>query len=266
VFMGIVRREYLLTDVNADLIALYRALVSEPVSFIERCRALFVPSNSEQGAYAALRERFNGLEQGDPDRASVFVYLNRHCFNGLCRFNAKGRFNVPFGRPATAPYFPEREMLAFSAKGSSATFEARSFEWAMGQARAGDVVYCDPPYVALSETASFDAYAAGGFSFASQQELARLSAALGQRGITVVVSNHDTPETRALYEGALLIELNVRRSISADGGKRGKTAELFAVYGPATPAAVALNLAQSSGDAGQDDLARKSAPELAEAA
>jgi DNA adenine methylase len=241
VFMGVDADSYLLCDTNEDLIRLYGFLSAHGEAFIGRCRELFVPANDTPGAYVALRAEFNGIgEGGDLERrAALFVYLNRHCFNGLCRYSARGHFNVPFngnsGKPKPPPHFPDAEMRGFAARAAArgARFEALDFRRAMAMTVPGDVVYCDPPYVPQSDTASFDAYAKGGFSFADHADLARMCRELAARGVPVVVSNSDNARTRNLYEGALLYSLEVRRSISADGGKRNKAAELIAVFLPA---------------------------------
>ena len=92
------------------------------------------------------------------------------------------------------------------------------------------MIYCDPPYVPLSKTASFTSYASQGFDLDDQAQLANLAEKAQQRGITVVISNHDTTWTRKIYQQAVLHSLQVGRSISQKGATRGKVAELFAVY------------------------------------
>jgi DNA adenine methylase len=240
VFMGVDADTYLLCDTNEDLIRLYGFLSERGEAFVDRCRDLFVPSNDTPQAYVELRAEFNAIVGGGDmeRRAALFVYLNRHCFNGLCRYSAKGHFNVPFngnsGKPKPPPHFPDSEMRGFAHRASvrGARFEALDFRQAMARAVPGDVVYCDPPYVPHSLTASFDAYAKGGFSLGDHADLAELCRALAGRGIPVLLSNSDNSKTREMYRGALIYSLEVRRSISADGGKRNKAAELIAVFLP----------------------------------
>ena len=147
---------YLLNDSNADLINLYRILKQEKQGFISYARSFFTPENNQENRFYALREQFN-QSQDAAERSALFVYLNRHAFNGLCRYNSKGGFNVPFGRYA-APYFPEAEMLGFIQKSDRIELLCGDFQTALDWANDDDVVYCDPPYVPLSETASFTAY------------------------------------------------------------------------------------------------------------
>lgn len=223
--------EFLLGEINPDLVSLYEHIRDEGEAFIADSEALFTPENNTKEAYYAFRERFNELERGTRERALLFVYLNRHCFNGLCRYNKSGGFNVPFGR-YKKPYHPREEMLNFVAVARNATFHCGDFRDVMCEAGEGDVVYCDPPYVPLSETASFTSYAKDAFGPAEQRALAEEAEAARARGAVVVISNHATPFSRELYQGADAIrEFEVARFISANGN-RDKAAELLAFYLP----------------------------------
>jgi DNA adenine methylase len=219
----------LLCDSNADLIGLYAALAQRGGAFIERCRELFAPENNRPERFYALRAEFNGA--GDAERrAALFVYLNRHCYNGLCRYNRDGQFNTPFGR-YDRPHFPGAEMVAFAAKLKWATLAAQDFRASLAAAGRGDVVYCDPPYVPLSATANFTAYAGGGFSLDDQEELAARAVEAAGRGAVVILSNHDLPLTRRLYQGACEItSVSVQRAISCNGQNRGKAGEIIALF------------------------------------
>jgi len=220
---------YLLADANKDLINCYQQLQSGGAEFVERCAAYFTPASNVVDAYYALRDRFNATV--DPlERAVLFVYLNRHGYNGLCRYNHSGRFNVPFGR-YTKPYFPKEEMLSFWQKSALCTFQVADFLRTMDSAEPGDVVYCDPPYVPLSNTANFTSYSSDSFDLDSQQALASMATELARRGVPIMISNHDTPFTRNLYKTADDLRFfEVQRHISCDRANRSKSAELLAVY------------------------------------
>ena len=239
VFMNTDYPRYLLADINPDLIGFYRSLADEGKKFIGVCRRLFTAAANAPEAYYRHRQRFNALPRGQAAtreqmlrRAALFLYLNRHGYNGLIRYNAGGEFNVPFGRYAR-PYFPAEEMLAFLEKIENAEVEfiAADFRDILPRVGKGDVAYCDPPYVPLSETANFTSYAGNAFVLAEQVELAGLAEAAGGRDATVVVSNHNSAATRELYRNAREIhEAEVRRFISCNGGKREMARELLAVY------------------------------------
>lgn len=220
---------YLLADANPDLVNLYTQLQRHGATFIEACRAYFVPENNTRDAYYALRERFNATPDAW-EKAALFVYLNKHCYNGLCRYNASGRFNVPFGR-YVRPRLPGDAMLAFHAKSQRARIECAEFESTMRAARPGDVIYCDPPYVPLSGTAHFTSYSAGKFGTAEQTRLAELAACLGKQGIPVIVSNHWTSATQTMYQGAQTQVFSVSRNISRDAWNRRPAQEVIAIFG-----------------------------------
>ncbi|TQV89724.1 Dam family site-specific DNA-(adenine-N6)-methyltransferase [Aliikangiella coralliicola] len=228
VFLNQDFERYLLGDINPDLINLYQCLKQEKRKFINYARSFFNQENNSQKAYLQFREEFNNGLKGRR-RAALFVYLNRHGFNGLCRYNKSGGFNVPFGR-YVKPYFPEKEMYHFLVKAKQAKFVCGDFVALMNRSRRGDVVYCDPPYVPLSPTASFTSYAAQGFSYDQQVELAYRAKHLSERGVKVIISNHDNAITRQIYEDAKIEAFPVRRFISCDGNKRGNASELLAIY------------------------------------
>ena len=96
VFLNTSFNHYLLGEKNADLVSLYQHLQAEGESFIEDCKRLFKPRYNQAKAYYKLRDSFNA-SKNHRERAIMFLYLNRHGYNGLCRYNLNGGFNVPFG-------------------------------------------------------------------------------------------------------------------------------------------------------------------------
>lgn len=220
-----------LADINRDLIELYEHLRQGGDAFIAECMQLFIPENNTPERFYGLRDEFNQTPPS-PRRSQLFVYLNRHAYNGLCRYNAKGGFNVPFGRYKN-PYFPLREMRGYAQKLAGVAILAADFRDVLAQAGPGDLVYCDPPYIPLSTTANFTSYASASFGAPEQQALAGHCRQAAQRGAFVVISNHDTPVTRELYQDATSIEsFMVGRSISCHGAKRDPVPELLAIFTP----------------------------------
>ena len=228
VFLNTEFNNYLLTDANPDLINLFRHLKEEGSEFIEYSRIYFSPEYNAPETFYTLRELFNTTTDTRV-KAALFIYLNRHCFNGLCRYNSKGAFNVPFGKYKKPP-FPEREMLAFHEKAKQAIFEVADFRETMSKASRGDVVYCDPPYVPLTATANFTDYAMGGFSMNDQQDLADMARKLQSRGIPVIISNHNTEWIQQAYIPARMFKFDVQRFISANSANRCKASEVLAVF------------------------------------
>ena len=229
VFLNTHYKRYLLNDINPDLINLYNFLKAQPDALINDAREFFSGKRNDEKMYYALRDEFNAT-QDEYYRAILFLYLNRHGYNGLCRYSLQGRFNVPFGR-YKKPYFPEDEMYFFSEKSQKAIFTCLPFEKVFSRARRGNVIYCDPPYAPISKTAAFTSYAARSFGQDAQEKLAELATRTSKkRGIPVLISNHDLPLTRTLYKGADFSMLSVKRSISQNGAKRQPVDEILAFF------------------------------------
>ena len=236
VFLNTDFSRYILADINSDLISLYNIVKTRTDEYVQASRELFMPETNQAEVYYRFREEFNASQ--DPFRRAVlFLYLNRFGYNGLCRYNLRGEFNVPFWR-YKKPYFPEAELYHFAEKAQNAEFHCLSYEECMNRADSNSVVYCDPPYAPLSATANFTAYHTNSFSPKEQAHLAEMAEKLVSKQIPVLISNHDTPDTREWYRAAKHFQVKVRRSISSNGGTRKKVNELLALYKPGvvTPA------------------------------
>ena len=219
---------YLLADSNFDLISLYSQIINEGQTFIDYCARYFTQKTNSQDQYYAFRQQFNKSKQLRK-KAALFLYLNRHGYNGLCRYNQQGGYNVPFGR-YKKPYFPLAEMQYFHQKGQSCEVIHSDFKQTFKQATKGDVIYCDPPYVPLSKSANFTSYTNRGFGEQEQIELSQLAISMANKGIPVIISNHDTPFTRHHYRHGQIKTFHVTRSISCVGNKRAKVRELVAIF------------------------------------
>ena len=230
VFLNSNYKRYVLNDKNKDLILFYKIIKRDGLKFISYCRKLFTPKNNTSEKYYVLREEFNNTSD-DFKKSALFLYINKHGYNGLCRYNSSGDLNVPFGR-YKRPYFPEKEMYFFWIKSKRAILSSMDFETVMNNANFGDVIYCDPPYVPLSITSNFTSYNAGGFDNEKQTRLAIVAQKVANKGIPVLISNHSTPFTKNIYKDATASELFVRRLISCNGSKREHAKEILALYLP----------------------------------
>ena len=230
--LNIDAEEYFLNDLNKDIINLYNHLI-ESDTFILECEKYFGEYSNNKNTFYIFRNHFNHCNVNSEIRSFLFVYLNKHCFNGLTRYNSKGGYNVPFGKRKT-PHFPKVEMQNFREYFQTKTvkFTSLSFkdESLYENLDSGDVVYFDPPYIPISITSAFTNYTGEDFTQDQQVELVELTKKLNHRGIKVIISNHDVPLARELYKGANIYEIQVRRSISAKGSSRKKVNELIAVF------------------------------------
>ena len=230
IFLNTQYPAYLLAEGNVDLVHLFLAIQQDGKQFIDRCEHFFCPNNNTPEQYYLLREAFNQC-QDPPLRAALFLYLNRHGYNGLCRYNAQGGYNVPFGR-YKKPYFPKQELLLFHHKSEYAEIMHADFKQTFQAARPGDVIYCDPPYSPLLQTSNFSAYTSKRFGPNEHQALTALAQQTAARGIPVIISNHDTPFTREQYRDSDMQFFSVKRSISCKGNQRKLVNELIAVFHP----------------------------------
>lgn len=222
--------EYLLCDTNEVLINLYQQLQNQGNSYIEYLKTFFNPINNTQEEYNKIRKHFNASKNIN-EKSAIFLYFNKHAFNGLCRFNSKGEFNVPFGF-YESPTFPEEALNNFfiQTQQKKVIFKNQGFEQTLAEANANDCIYCDPPYIPLSATSSFTSYSTNSFGKLEQQKLAKMLLDCKKNGAQCIISNSDTIESRQLYQEATIIELSVQRSISAAGKSRGKAKEILAVF------------------------------------
>ena len=255
-------RDARLSDVNLDLIGCYTALRDRPDEVIAALRALEreYRLDGEVCYYDVRDNRFNPRRQAErrageaarpaPDRypadlAAMLIFLNRTGFNGLFRLNRKGDFNVPAGRYQNPLICDETTLRAASeAFGQpGVTLEHRRFDAAIADAGAGDFVYCDPPYVPLSRTASFASYTADGFGPLDQARLLASVAEACRRGAHVVVSNSSADDVVDAYSGPeaqgadiRLHRVPARRAINSRASLRGSVDELIITNVVARPA------------------------------
>lgn len=195
----------LLNDVNPHLINLYR--------WLKRGLKPTISMKHDSKAYYAQRVRFNELLSADKsdtaEAAALFYYLNRTCYNGLCRFNNKGHFNVPFGRYKKIDYRSDFDEY----KQAFARYEFTNTDFEKLELRPEDFVYADPPY-----DVEFTQYSTGGFGWDEQQRAAEWLAK--HRG-PVALSNQRTERIEKLYAklGFSITSLSAPRLISCNGDR-----------------------------------------------
>jgi DNA adenine methylase len=196
----------LLNDINKDLINTFMCLQNKRNQFINDCKQYFT-------------EEFN-TKDSMYEKSILFIYLNRHCYNGLCRYSKKSGFNVPFGK-YKKPYFPEKELKLFMDK--YIEFCSRDFrELFINDEKT--VMYIDPPYAPIDQKTNFTGYTEGKFELKEQEELAEF---VKNTDCKCIVSNHDTEYVRELYKDCIFKEIQVNRNINSKGDERKKVGELI---------------------------------------
>lgn len=210
-----------LVDRNAELVACYKAVKRNVGDVIEALRAY----RYDRDLYYQVRSVV-GASLPPAERAARFIFLNRTCFNGLWRVNSQGHFNVPFGRYKNPCICDEANLRAAARALKFADIRHGDFATVTGKLREGDFAYFDPPYVPLTKTALFTSYVAEGFGDHDQVRLANELRELRGRGVHAMLSNADTPSSRALYKGFSVHSVSAPRSINSNPSKRGAVGEL----------------------------------------
>lgn len=231
VMMNTEYNEYLIADANQDLISLYRNVV-EHTEIMARKEFYAWEETNHKNDYTSIRKLFNSIKALDKSecdkyiQSARFLYLNRHCFNGLCRYNNSGEFNVPFGTYGRV-YFPEEEIRQFAEKATNAIIACLEWQDTLSLVDFGDGVYCDPPY--MGDEKSFTKYHQTDFTHTHQIELAQALKVLNQsQGNPITVSN--SIHAKELYAdlGFIIHEIDAPRSISANGNRQSAK-EIIAV-------------------------------------
>jgi len=220
----------ILNDANPELINLYTVVRDDLEALLKRLDAYKLdPAWNTEERFKIIRDQ----EPEDPlERAARTIYLNKTAFNGLYRVNQKGKFNAPFGKYDNPSLYDYENIHACSeALQRFATLRTGDYSAAVRDAKAGDIVYFDPPYVPVSDTANFTSYA-GVFGPDQQRELASLFRELVARGVMCIQSNSDAPLVHELYEGFDFHVVGAKRSINSDGKKRGEVNELVVIGRP----------------------------------
>lgn len=215
---------YIWNDLNRDLIESYQQMLTDPEEYLGMCDIFFAIGFE---GYTELRERFNSNRDGFAVRVALFQYLNKHGFNGLCRYNKSGKFNVPVGTVTkSGKNVPTGQVKLLNERHHhNTTLYNTSFDVLFKFSHNKQLIYSDPPYVPL--TSNFK-YTADGFGKEQHELLKKLSK---ESLATCIISNHWTPYTEELYSDADEVYVfDVQRTISCDGGNRKKVQECVVVY------------------------------------
>ena len=214
----------LINDINKALINTYRTICNESDAFLKEVNRL---DNDmwEDGKkyYYSIREHYNDKlmrSEYDVELAALFVFINKHCFNGLYRVNGKGLFNVPYNNSRRVSV-DENVIIATSEYLRGVTIIDGDFEFACKDAKKGDFIFLDSPYAPLNPT-SFESYTKEGFDIESHKRLAKLYDELTARGCYCMLTNHNTELINELYgnKDYKIDVVSVKRMINSDASNR----------------------------------------------
>lgn len=214
----------LINDINKALINAYKQICNAPEAFLKAVNKLD-KEMWEDGKkyYYSLREYYNDKlmkAEYDVELAALFVFINKHCFNGLYRVNGKGLFNVPYNNSRRTSV-DESIIMEVSRYLQGITIMDGDFEEACEGAGQGDFVFIDSPYAPLNPT-SFESYTKEGFDIESHRRLSNLFDKLTNRGCYCMLTNHNTELINELYSGKGYRRdvVSVKRMINSDASKR----------------------------------------------
>lgn len=214
-----------LRDGNKELINCYRVVRDRPEELMRMLDEHAKGFCADGDKYFYEIRKQHDLTD-DLARAARTIFLNKTCFNGLYRVNAKGEFNTPVGSNNNPNLYSHDNLLAASEVLQTAQLEAQDFRKVVDEARRGDFIYFDPPYLPISAHSDFKRYTPDQFREADQVELARVFRELDTKGCRVVLSNSEHPRTRELYTGFLIQTVSAPRFINCKPGGRGNISEL----------------------------------------
>lgn len=177
--------------------------------------------------YYSVRKLDRETDWSNSDKISIasrFIYLNKACFNGLYRVNRSGYFNVPFNKKKSIITHSKDNLINIHnfLNSSQTTIFNSDFENVAKMAKKGDFVFFDPPYDALKKD-TFDSYNPQSFGVDGQKRLAHLFEELTERGVYVMLTNHNTPLINALYSKFHIDVIAVKRMINSDSSNRHGT-------------------------------------------
>ncbi len=214
----------LINDINKALINTYKQICNEPEAFLKAINKLDEEMwENGKEYYYFLREHYNNKlmkSEYNVELAALFVFINKHCFNGLYRVNKKGLFNVPYNNSRRASV-DEKVIRDISKYLQGITIIEGDFEVACANAKKNDFVFIDSPYAPLNP-ASFESYTKEGFDIESHKRLARLYDELTEKGCLCMLTNHNVDLINELYggKGYKIDVVNVKRMINSDASNR----------------------------------------------
>lgn len=227
-FFAVAPFNAILSDANTRLTRTYHAIKTDIDGVLEPLR-VYASMYEQHGApfYNHVRDNASD-DMTDSEMAAWFIFMNKTNFNGLWRVNAANKYNVPAGKFANPPTVCDEEGLRACSKAlASATIINCDFRSVEQRAAPGALIYFDPPYIPVSDTADFTKYTKDDFTWADQTALRDLATRLKKKGVNVILSNSDTPATRELYAGFEIREVERSGGMNSDTTKRQAVKELL---------------------------------------
>jgi len=218
-----------ISDLNSDLVLSYTTIRDRAESLINSLK------NHEKNYQKDSKSYYYSIRESNPrsqiEKTSRLIFLNRTCFNGLYRVNSKGKFNVPLGKYANPKIVNEDNLRSVSniLQSSRVDIKCRDFEAILSDAKKDDLVYFDPPYQPVSDTANFTGYTNKDFTYDDLARLAELCMKLNSKGCRVLLSNSNSKEVTDMFSTKpwKVNKIKANRSINSNSKKRTGHFELL---------------------------------------
>ncbi len=220
---------YSVSDLNSDLVLAYTTIRDRIDNLIQSLK------NHEKNYHKNSKEYYYNIRDSTPrseiEKTSRLLFLNRTCFNGLYRVNSSGKFNVPLGRYTNPNIVNEENLRSVSSilQSNKVSIKCRDFESVLNDAKKGDLVYFDPPYQPVSDTANFTSYTNRDFTLDDLSRLSELCHKLDEKGCKVLLSNSDSKVVSKMFSNKTwnISKINANRSINSNSKKRTGHFELL---------------------------------------
>ena len=218
-----------ISDLNSDLVLSYTTIRDRAESLINSLK------NHEKNYQKDSKSYYYSIRESNPrsqiEKTSRLIFLNRTCFNGLYRVNSKGKFNVPLGKYTNPNIVNEDNLRSVSniLQSSRVDIKCRDFEAILSDAKKNDLVYFDPPYQPVSDTANFTGYTNKDFTYDDLARLAELCMKLNSKGCRVLLSNSNSKEVTDIFSTKpwKINKIKANRSINSNSKKRTGHFELL---------------------------------------
>jgi len=234
-------RKAIINDINTELINLYSIIKVEPEKLIKKLSNIqsdyhSLKNGEEQKLFfLEMREVYNSNQLNSLNKASLLIFLNKTCYNGLYRVNSKGKFNVPFGRYKNPKICVPEVILSDSEILQKVTILNGDYTQTIKHIDSDNsFFYFDPPYKPLSKTSSFNAYDSESFDDVEQERLRDFCKEVDSLGYKFLLSNSDPMSQNPnnnyfdlLYKDFTIRRVKAKRRINSNSSKRGDINELL---------------------------------------
>ena len=231
VFLNLKNKNTTINDKNVQLYSTYvniRDNVDELIKTITKLDSI----ECDKDYYYSIREKYNQKiisACNDVEMSAFFIWLNKHAFNGLYRVNSKGLFNVPYNNGKNNS-IDENNLREISLYLGDVVIKNEDFYDVCSNAKSGDFIYFDPPYIPQSQTAYFTDYNSDGFGYEDNVRLLNLSKELTQKGCYVMLSNNDVELIYDLYKDFFIHKIPAKRMINSNANNRNGSEVIITNY------------------------------------